>query len=83
MAAKRNRFEGIARGEPLRGSRAVARHVWNDETKWRSAFRLPRDEFGLAVVCGELLGYAGWIDFPLATGAAAAGKRQRRVMESA
>jgi hypothetical protein len=68
-SSKRNRFEGVARGEPLCGSKAVAGHVWNDEKKWRSAFRLPRDEFGLAVVCGELLGYVGWIDFALATGA--------------
>jgi hypothetical protein len=68
-SSKRNRFEGVARGVPLCGSKAVAEHVWNDEKKWRSAFRLPRDEFGLSIVVGELFGYSGWIDFALATGA--------------
>jgi hypothetical protein len=69
MASTKNRFAGIARGRPLRGSRAIARHIWRDEERWRSALQLPRDEFGLSVVCGELLGYGGWIDFALAAGA--------------
>jgi hypothetical protein len=63
----KNRFAGVPRGKPLPGSKAVARHVWNDEEKWRSAFRLPRDEFGLSIVCCELLGFTGWIDHALAT----------------
>ena len=69
MSSKQNRFAGVPRGRPLCGSRKIAGHVWDDEEKWRSAFRLPRDEFGLAIVCGELLGYEGWIDFALAAGA--------------
>jgi hypothetical protein len=69
MSSKQNRFDGVARGRPLRGSREVANHVWGDDKKYRSAYRLPRDEFGLIVVCGELLGYSGWIDFALAAGA--------------
>jgi hypothetical protein len=68
VSSKRNRFAGVPRGRPLPGSRAIAGHVWNDEERWRSALRLPRDEYGLAIVCGELLGYAGWIDFALAEG---------------
>jgi hypothetical protein len=69
MSSKQNRFAGVPRGRPLAGSRAIARHIWNDEERWRSAFRLPRDQYGLAVVCGELLGYEGWVDFALAAGA--------------
>ncbi len=69
MSSKK-RFEGVARGKPLRGSRKIAGHVWGDEEKWRSAYRLPRDEFGLSIVCGELLGCEGWIDRALAARAA-------------
>jgi hypothetical protein len=54
-----DRFAGIARGQPLPGSKAIAAYIWNDEARWRSAFRLNRPEFGLAIVCGELLGYSG------------------------
>jgi hypothetical protein len=68
-STKQNRFVGVPRGRPLPGSRAIARHIWNDEERRRSAFRLPRDQYGLAVVCGELLGYEGWVDFALAAGA--------------
>jgi hypothetical protein len=67
MSSERNSFAGVPRGKPLRGSKAIAGYVWGDEKKWRSAFRLPREQFGLSVVCGELLGYAGWIDYALAT----------------
>ena len=68
MSSKRNRFAGVARGRPLRGSKQIAGFVWGDRDKWRSAFRLPREAFGLSIVCGELLGYEGWIDHALATG---------------
>jgi hypothetical protein len=76
MSSKGNPFEGIARGRPLRGSRAVAAHVWDDEKKWRSAFRLDRGQLGLSIVVGELFGYSGWIDHGLAE--AAAGEKRRR-----
>jgi hypothetical protein len=69
MSSNRNRFDGVERGKPLRGSKAIARHIWDDEEKGRSAFRLPRDEFGLSVLAGELLGYEGWVDYALAVGA--------------
>lgn len=69
MTSKINRFAGVARGRPLPGSRAIAGYIWDNPERWRSAFRLPRDEYGLAIVCGELLGYTGWIDFALAAGA--------------
>ncbi|MGB7976859.1 MAG: hypothetical protein WCF81_21485 [Roseiarcus sp.] len=68
MSSNRNRFAGVERGKPLRGSKAIANHIWRDKKKWRSAFRLPRDEYGLSVVVGELLGYEGWIDHALAVG---------------
>jgi hypothetical protein len=65
----KNRFEGVERGTPLPGAKAIANHIWHTEEKWRSAYRLRREEYGLAVVCGELLGYTGWIDYALAAGA--------------
>jgi hypothetical protein len=69
MSSNWNRFAGVERGDPLRGSKAIARHIWRDEKKGRSAFRLPRNEYGLSVVAGELLGFTGWIDHALAVGA--------------
>ncbi len=72
MSAEINRFAAVLRGKPLPGSRKIAGHVWGDEERWRSAFRLPRGEFGLSVVCGELLGFEGWIDHALAARAAQA-----------
>jgi hypothetical protein len=78
MTSKINRFAGVARGRPLCGSKAIAGFIWDDEARWRSAFRLPRDEYGLAVVCGELLGFTGWINHALAAGAKR--RRQRRAL---
>ena len=60
------RFAGIPRGQPLPGSREIARHIWHDPKRRRSVYRLDRSEFGLTIVCGELLGFTGWIDFALA-----------------
>jgi hypothetical protein len=79
--SSKNRFAGVPRGKPLAGSKAIARYIWNDEERWRSAFRLPRDEYGLAIVCGELLGYTGWIDYALAAGAERRRPRTSRKQE--
>jgi hypothetical protein len=67
MSTKQNRFAGVPRGKTLRNAEAVAVHVWRDKRKRRSAYRLPRDEFGLSVLAGKLTGYEGWVDFALAT----------------
>ena len=75
-----NRFAGIPRGKPLPGSEAIAQYIWSDKERWRSALRLPRAEFGLTIVCGELLGYSGYVDHALALRAdAGGGKRRRRL----
>lgn len=77
-----NRFAGIPRGVPLAGPKAIARHVWNDERRWRSAYRLNRHEYGLSIVCGELLGFTGWIEFALAAGTSLKRARRNRKIES-
>jgi len=81
VSSKRNRFAGVKRGKPLRGSKAVARHIWNDEKKRRSAFRLDREQLGLSIVVGELFGYSGWIDHGLAEAAAGGKRRQQQRKE--
>jgi hypothetical protein len=68
-STNRNRFAGVPRGRPLPGAKAIAAHIWHNEERWRSALHLPREEYGLAIVAGELLGYSGWIDYALAVAA--------------
>jgi hypothetical protein len=81
MSSNRNRFAGVERGKPLPGSKAISRHIWHTEERWRSACQLPRDEYGLSVVAGELLGFTGWIDHALAVGAER--RRPRKAREVA
>jgi hypothetical protein len=33
MSSNENRFAGVERGKPLPGSKAIARHIWEDEEK--------------------------------------------------
>jgi hypothetical protein len=73
-----NRFAGIPRGKPLPGSEAIAQYIWSDKERWRSALRLPRAEFGLTIVCGELFGFSGYIDHAFALRAGAGGGKRRR-----
>jgi hypothetical protein len=77
MSLNRNRFEGVERGRPLRNSRAIAGYVWDDETKWRRALRLDREQLGLSIVVGELFGYSGWVDHGLAEAAGTPSARRQ------
>jgi hypothetical protein len=70
-----HRFAGLPRGKPLRGARAVAIYIWDDQKRYRAAYGLNREEYGIAIVAGELLGFSNWIDHALAN---QAGDRKRR-----
>jgi hypothetical protein len=59
-------FAGQPRGRALAGARAIAKHLWDDEALWRSAYGLDRDEFGLMHLNGKLTGFSNWIDAALA-----------------
>ena len=77
------RFGGIPRGRPLPGARAIAGYVWQDEKLHRSAYGLPRDEFGLQDLNGRLTGFTNWIDHALSerVGKRRARHRQQEVAE--
>jgi len=61
-----DRFAGVPRGKPLRGPKAIARTIWEDESRWRSVYLLDRDAYGIKLVAGELLGFENWIQVALA-----------------
>ncbi len=76
-------FAKTPRGRPLVGPREIARHLWGSPEKWRSVYRLPRDDYGIVLLPGGLTAYEGWLDAALARIAggmrphqAAAGKRR-------
>jgi len=58
-------FTGIPRGRTLAGCRAIAAYLWGDAKRWRSIYRLDRNEYGLVEVCGRLTAFTGWIDAAL------------------
>jgi hypothetical protein len=68
------RFAERPRGKTLPGAREIASYIWNNPERWRSVYRLNREEYGLVELGGQLVGFTGWIDFALAAGA---GKRRR------
>jgi hypothetical protein len=69
-------FADLPRGRPLRGSRAIAAHIWENSAAWRRVYRLDRAAYGIIFLAGELVGYENWIDHALA--AQVGKKRQRR-----
>jgi len=66
------------RGRPLSGAAALAAYIFGDERRRGAVYQLPRDEFGLIILGGEITGFTGWIDAALAARARAGGKRPRR-----
>jgi hypothetical protein len=70
-----DRFAGVARGEALRGSRRIAKHMLGDADASEIVCCLPRDEFGLVVIGRDLVGFSGWIDAALAARARASKSR--------
>lgn len=60
------RFSRIPRGQPLRGSRAIAEYMLGDPNAAETVCALPRDEFGLVTLGRDLTGFTGWIDHALA-----------------
>jgi hypothetical protein len=70
-----DRFADMPRGKPLQGTRAIAGHIWGDESRWRSVYLLNRDAYGIKLVAGELLGFENWIQAGLA---AETSRRRRR-----
>ena len=71
-----NRFAEIPRGRALSGPRKIASHIWGE--KARSVYDLPRDEYGLVILAGQLTGFEGWIDHALAERAKNSKKRRYR-----
>ena len=72
-----DRFDGVARGRALRGSRAIAEYLLGDPDASEIVCALPRAEFGFVTLGRDLTGFTGWIDFALAA-RARAGKGRRR-----
>jgi hypothetical protein len=68
----------VPRGKPLVGPRAIAQFIWDDPERVRTVHRLPRAEFGLLYLSGELLGFEGWVNAALAR---LAGRRRPRKLE--
>jgi hypothetical protein len=60
----------------LNGPQEIAEHIWGDREKWRSVYRLPRKDFGIVLIAGQLTAYSGWVTAALAR--AAGGKRPRK-----
>jgi hypothetical protein len=56
-----DRFSGVARGQPLRGSRAIAEYILGDPEASEVVSSLPRAEFGLIVIGRDLIGFSGWL----------------------
>ena len=65
------------RGRAIRGATNLARYIFDDESRRGAVYQLPRDEFGLMILSGEIVGFTKWIDAAL-TARAAAGKKRRR-----
>ena len=72
-----NRFAGVARGQALRGSRAIAEYLLGDADASEIVCALPRDEFGLVTLGRDLVGYSGWLDHAVAA-RAQTGRGRRR-----
>ncbi len=77
-----DRFVGVARGRPLRGSRAIAEYVLGDPDASEIVCALPRDEFGFVRLGRDLTGFTGWIDFALAARARVCKGRRRPTITS-
>ncbi len=65
------------RGDPLNGPRAIAKHLWGDERRWRSVYLLPRETYRIIELPGGLVGYTGWLDAGLARNAGSSARRRR------
>jgi hypothetical protein len=70
-----DRFAGQPRGRMLRGAQEIAAYLLSDPEKWRSVYGLPRDEYGILELNGQLTAFTNWIDIALA---ARVGKRRTR-----
>ena len=79
----RYRFAGVARGRPLRGSRAIAEYLLGDPDASEIVCALPRDEFGIVMLGRDLTGFTGWLDAALAARARAGKGRRRATIENA
>ena len=64
------------RGMPIRGARALAKYILDDEEAQPAVRSLPRDQFGFQIIAGELVGFSGWIDAALVE-RSSAGMRKR------
>jgi hypothetical protein len=67
----------IPRGRPVRGARALALYLLEDEKAEAVVRALPRERFGIQILAGQLVGYSGWLDAALVE-RATAGERTRR-----
>lgn len=70
-----DRFAGQPRGQMLRGAQEIAGYLLGDPEKWRSVYGLPRQDFGIIELNGQLTAFTNWIDIGLA---ARIGKRRSR-----
>jgi hypothetical protein len=77
-----DRFAGVARGQALRGSAAIAQYVFVETAAAEIVCRLPRSEFGIVTLGRDLTGFTGWIDFARAA-RARGGKGRRRATSKA
>ncbi len=67
----------VPRGKLLDGADELAGYIYEDPGRKEFVYALPRDEFGLQILSGKLIGFSGWIDAALAA-RARAGTHQRR-----
>jgi len=74
--SEENWLTGVPRGETLSGTRAIAEHLWGNPERWRSVYRLPRREYGIVMLAGDLTAFTGWLNAALAHDAGR--KRPRR-----
>ena len=56
----------MPRGKPPTAPIELAGYIYEDPGRKESVYALPRDEFGLQILSGKLIGFSGWIDAALA-----------------
>jgi hypothetical protein len=66
------------RGKAVRGAHKLAEYIFGDGDAHLAVRALPRSEFGIQILNGQLVGFSGWLDAALAERAGAGGKKQYR-----